>query len=563
MAAETGSNPEQIEGFFNKLDARKTLLTTITDLHKTLTAHFTNIDRALSKKSETLDAQIKAFKEKTDDALLKLQNREDALPDRESSMTAGIAEKKDAAISEINENGESLGDDLSLSEMLRIYCTRMDASGLVRFLHTKRKESAVLRTEIAPALHSSVDPMRLILDAAEEFVAMKVEGKIRMAERRWACDTLFQSVVPVVEGDYGAGRSLKERAARVLEKWKGVLGGGDRNSGVGAAEATMFLQLVIAFALRERFEEGFLRKLVMEFASRKDMPKLAVALGFGNKIADIIEELVKSGKEIEAVYFASESGLAEQFPPLSLLKAYLRNCRRNANNISRKAKFNSAAVERANSSELEATKAIIKCVEDHKLEAEFSLEGLRTRVTELEQAKAEKKKGTAPLSSKPSKKRARGSGTGRSSDPSTSRPVKSGRLSNASSSSFRSRNPPQSHQVPAARYSGVPHTYTSQIVYEAPSTVSYAPAYSGTHTQSPVAVAPQYGYALQEAGAYSGTHTQSPVALPPQYGYAHQEAGVSGARSYVGSYGGQSGYSAYDYTHAAPASAYPPSYPPQ
>ncbi|KAK4361700.1 hypothetical protein RND71_016941 [Anisodus tanguticus] len=557
---------EQIEAFFNKLDARKTLLTTVTDLHKTLTTHFTNIDETLSKKSETLDAQIKAFKEKNNDALLRLQNREDALPERESSMTAGISEKKDAAISEI-ENGaaddaQSLGDDLSLSHMLRIYCTRMDASGLVKFLLTKRKESAVLRTEIAPALQSSVDPMRLILDAAEEFVVMKVEGKIRMAVRRWACDTLFQSVVPVVEGDYGAGRSLKDRAARVLEKWKGVLGGGDRNSGVGAAEATMFLQLVIAFALKERFEEGFLRKLVMEFASRKDMPKLAVALGFGNKIGDIIEELVRSGKEIEAVYFASESGLAEQYPPLSLLKAYLRNCRRNANNISRKAKFNSAAVERANSSELEATKAIIKCVEDHKLEAEFSLEGLKTRVTELEQAKSEKKKGTAPLSSKPSKKRGRRSGTGRSRDPSTSRPVKSGRLSNASSS-FRSRNPPQSHQVPPARYSGVPHSYTSQIVYEAPSTVSYAPAYSGTHTQSPVAVAPQYGYALQEAGAYSGTHTQSPVALPPQYGYAHQEAGVSGARSYVGSYGGQSGHSAYDYTHAAAASAYPPSYPPQ
>lgn len=112
----------------------------------------------------------------------------------------------------------------------------------------------------------------------------KVEKKAILADRRWACDMLIQSVVPVVEGGYGAGRSLKERAARVLEKWKGVLGGGDRNSGVCAAEATMFLQLVIAFALKERFEEKFLRKLVLEFANRKDMPKLAVAFGFGNKI---------------------------------------------------------------------------------------------------------------------------------------------------------------------------------------------------------------------------------------------------------------------------------------
>lgn len=55
---------------------------------------------------------------------------------------------------------------------------------------------------------------------------------------------------------------------------------------------------------------------------------------------------MKSGKEVEAVYFASESGLSERYPPLSLLKLSLRNCRKNANNISKKGKFSSAAVVR-------------------------------------------------------------------------------------------------------------------------------------------------------------------------------------------------------------------------
>ncbi|XP_055834769.1 FRIGIDA-like protein 4a [Solanum dulcamara] len=552
MAADTATNLEPIRTFFNNLEARQTLLTTVTDLNKTLTTHFTNIDNALCLKSETLDNHVKNLKEKTEDALLKIQNRENGLPERESSMAARIVEMKDDAISEI-ESLRDLDEKKSLSEVLKSYCKRMDARGLVRFIQTKRKEPAGLRMEIATALESSVDPMRLILDAAEEFVGMKVEKKAILADRRWACDMLIQSFVPVVEGGYGAGRSLKERAARVLEKWKGVLGGGDRSSGVCAAEATMFLQLVIAFALKERFEEDFLRKLVVEFANRKDMPKLAVSFGFGNKIGDIIEELVKIGKEVEAVYFATESGLSERYPPLSLLKLSLRNCRRNANNISKKGKFSSAAVDKANSIELEATKALIKCVEDHKLESEFSLEGLKKRVTELEQAKAKKKMGTTSMN-KPSKKRGRGGGTGKASDPSTSR-LKSGRLSNASPS-FRSRNPPQSHQVPPARY-------TEASVYEAPGTFSYAPAYSGTRTKSSVALPTQYGYALQEAGAYSGTHTQSPSILAPQYGYALQEAGVSGVRSYHGSYGGETGYSAYDYTVAATAPSYPPSYPPQ
>lgn len=45
---------------------------------------------------------------------------------------------------------------------------------------------------------------------------------------------------------------------------------------------------------------------------------------------DIIDELVKSGKEIEAVYFASESGLTERFSPVALLKSFLRNSKKNA-----------------------------------------------------------------------------------------------------------------------------------------------------------------------------------------------------------------------------------------
>lgn len=73
-------------------------------------------------------------------------------------MGARIVEMKDSAISEI----ESLGDlsEKSLAEVLRSYCKRMDASGLVGFIQSKRKEPAGLRMEIAAALESSVDPMR-------------------------------------------------------------------------------------------------------------------------------------------------------------------------------------------------------------------------------------------------------------------------------------------------------------------------------------------------------------------------------------------------------------------
>ncbi|CAL5359082.1 hypothetical protein CsSME_00049180 [Camellia sinensis var. sinensis] len=547
MTTDCAVNTDRFKNFFNQLETRKTLLTTITQLHKTLTDHFSSLEQSLSQKSKTLDSQIEAFDANTKQTLESLQNRENSIPERESAAAARIEEQKEAAISEI-EKAEGGGGERSLSEVLRMCCRRMDSKGLVRFLLAKRKESVALRAEIAAAVEESVDAMRLVLDTVEEFVEMKVEGKVGMADRRWACGMLIQVAVPLVEpgggGNGGVASSVREKAAVVLKKWRGVMGGGE--SGVGAGEATMFLQMVVGFGLKEKFEEEYLRKLVVEFAARRDMAKLAVALGFGDKMKDIIDELVKNGKEIEAIYFVSESGLTEQFPPLALLRTCLRNCRKNANNISKKGNFGMAAVEEANNLELNATKAIIKCVEDHKLESQFGIDSLRKRVTQLEKIKAEKKK-SATSTSKPSNKRAHGGGGGGGSSrggggPPSHRPPKAGRFSNASPS-FRPRNPPpQPHHTAAAGRFSSPYNYAaSHSVYEGgPGTAaSYGPGYGGALTQSPAA------------------------ALPQQYPFATQDIGATGARaggSYglQGPYAGQTNYGGtYDYSAAA-GPAYPP-----
>jgi hypothetical protein len=59
---------------------------------------------------------------------------------------------------------------------------------------------------------------------------------------------------------------------------------------------------------------------------------------------DIIDELVKSGKEIEAVYFASEAGLTERFSPVSLIKLYLKNSKKNASTILKNGNNSMAAI---------------------------------------------------------------------------------------------------------------------------------------------------------------------------------------------------------------------------
>ncbi|XP_057957384.1 FRIGIDA-like protein 4a [Malania oleifera] len=532
---------DRISTLFNELEARKSLLTTCTDLYKSLSNHFETLQQTHHQKSADLDSRIEALESQTKKTLELLDQRESTIPERESAAAARIEELKESAIAELQ---NSVAKDGEFSDNLRSYCRKMDMNGLLKFLLSKRKESVALRSEIAAAVEEAVDAQRLVLDAVEEFVSAKF-GKGGVADRRWACGVLIQAVFPVTElapGKKAVAGSMAQRALEVAEKWRGVMGG---EGGVGAGEAAMFLHMVSGFGLREKFEEEFLRKLVVEHAARRDMAKIALALGLGEKMGDIIEELVKSSKEIEAVYFAFESGLTEQFRPATLLKSYLSNSRKNVNAVLKNGNSNAAAMEQASALELNSCKTIIKCVEDFKLESEFNIDSLKKRVTQLEKAKAEKKKNAASTN-KPSNKRARG-GSNRDSGPPAFRSAKAGRFSNFSPS-FGRRNHPQSHQTAPARYP-TPYSYPSQGAYEGPGTVSYGSGYGAPHAQSSTLPQQQYSYASQDVAAGG-------IRSVPGAG-----VGVGG------SYGGQTNYGAYDYSAAAAAAAaaappaYPPSYP--
>ena len=179
----------------------------------------------------------------------------------------------------------------------------------------------------------------------------------------------------------------------------------------------------------------------------------------------------------------------------------------------------------SSTSELNSIKAIIKCVEDHKLESEFNLDNLRKWATLLEKAKAEKKK-SSTSGSKPQNKRGSGS--------SSSRPAKSAKFNSAHSSSFSRRNlAPSLQPSPGARFSA-PFNYPSQTIYDGATANLYTATYGTSHTQSPAGITQQ--------------HYSIPV----------DNLGPSGYRS-SGSYSGQTSYGLYDYRNGAPPT-YPPPY---
>eukprot|EP00262_Sarcandra_glabra_P022288 TRINITY_DN9837_c0_g1_i1.p1 TRINITY_DN9837_c0_g1~~TRINITY_DN9837_c0_g1_i1.p1 ORF type:complete len:488 (-),score=71.12 TRINITY_DN9837_c0_g1_i1:292-1755(-) len=480
---------DRISKIFNELESQKTLLTVCTNGCQTLSNHFSSLQQTLDSKSQTLDSKLQTLDSKTEKTLETLEERERSISDRESTAISHVEQLRDAAVAELENPADK---NLSLSESLRSFCRKMDSGGLWKFLVSKRKDMASLKPDIAPAiLNESVDATCLLLDAVEDFVCRKSGDGRGVSDQRWACGMLIREILPAESPPRSFAAKMLDRGAEIAEKWKEKMDGD-----AGPAEAQMLLQMVAGLGIWSRFDESWMKGLVLEYASRRDMPKIAVKLGFGDKIGDIIDELIKSGKDLDAIYFAYESGLTERFPPVPLLKASLKNARKNANSILKNGHHSPAAMEEAGTSELNSLKAIIKCVEEHKLESEFSLESHKNRVAQLEKAKADRKKNAN--ANKPQNKRARGSlaGSGHA-----FRPSKVGRFA----SSIR-HNPASAHQNLAADYPGS-YDYPTQGI---------SAFGGGAPGVSPAAITQPYSGASYGGAASYGVHDYGSV-LPSQY----------------------------------------------
>ncbi|KAF6169596.1 hypothetical protein GIB67_003964 [Kingdonia uniflora] len=517
---------DQIQTFFDKFELQTTILSNCTQLYKTLSTQFTFLEESFVEKSKTLDTKFETLETDTKQALEALEHRENSIPEDESNAIARVEELKQASLLEFEKQKGGNGEVL---DFLKTLCRKMDCVGLIRFTMLKRKETGAFKYEVGVAISECVDPANLVLDALDDFIAHK-NVKVGGSDRRWACATLLQALLPENKR-FGFAKSVEERAGVIAETWKTMIDEKDSRE-LGAAEAGMFLQFVVGFGLRSRFEDEYLKKLVVEYTNKREVPKLAASLWVGDQMADIIDELVKKGKEIEAVCFAYEANLIGRFLPVPLLKAHLKNARKSVSAILKDGHYSVSATEEAGYLELNAHKAIIRCVEDYKLEKEFPLESSRKRISQLEKAKIERKKSTAPTN-KPQNKRPRGVGGG----PFGFNSPKVGRTSNA----YRG-NIVSPHQSAAARYAGTSaYDYSSHPIYRHSPSASYVPQ----------------------------RYSQSSPTLPQHYSQAQEDImGVGGATTRATtSYGVQASYGAYDYnTTFAPGtvpdtSTYHSSYP--
>lgn len=485
---------------FEDFQKQTSLMTSCTLLWKELSDHFTTIEEDLRRKSEALKRKIQALDDQTKLSLEVLKKREVTIDGSVEIAIGRAEESQKAALSllgaeeERSSDGE-VDDGEGLLMKLRGFCVRMDSERFWRFVTLRKKELDVLRTKIPVALSDCVDPPKFVLEAISEVfpVDKRADKSERVNDLGWACVLLLESLIPIMmDPVIGKDRLLvtptvKERAEGIAETWKKSLDerGGIEN--VKTPDVHTFLQHLVTFGIVKEEDMGLYRKLVVGSAWRKQMPKLAVSLGLGGNMPEMIEELISRGQQVDAVHFTYEVGLVDRFPPVPLLKSFLKDAKKAAVAILEDPNNGGRAVHLANRKEQSALRAVLKCIEEYKLEAEFPPENLKKRLEQLEKTKTDKKR-TAAV---PANKRTRVCHNG------PMPPAKAGRLTNAYVSSFPPAptvvGSPSHPQYPA----GVP---------------TYPTVYGST--------SPQYSYSPEAAPpAMAGPYSAAPISYPAYGGY--------------------------------------------
>ncbi|KAJ9154301.1 hypothetical protein P3X46_027653 [Hevea brasiliensis] len=502
---DPGELTELTRPSFDEFQRQTSLMTSCTLLWKELSDHFTSLEQNLQKKSEALKHKFQTLDHDTKATLSSLKKREVTIDGSVEIALERVEEHREDALKSLeNQNFDhpdgEVDDGDALLQLLKSYCLKMHSREFWKFVITKKKELDVLRSQIPLALAECVDPARFVLEAISEVFPVDKRGERteKGNDLGWACVLILESLIPVVVDPLiGNSRllvtpSVKEKAKEIAETWKRSLEerGGIEN--VKTPDVHTFLQHLVTFGIVKKEDVDLYRKLVVGSAWRKQMPKLAVSLGLGDKMPDMIEELISRGQQLDAVHFTYEVGLVDKFPPVPLLKAFLKDAKKAAASILEDPDTGRAAHFAARK-EQSALRAVIKCIEEYKLEAEFPPENLKKRLEQLEKTKTEKKRPAAV----PANKRTRASNGG------PMPPAKAGRLTNAYVSSFPA--PPTFVRSPS-------HT---QYPTGVPAYPSAAAVYGSRSPQSP------YAYSPEATAPIAGSYRGAPLNYPPYGGYGN------------------------------------------
>lgn len=463
LIESTTTKIQQLQKAFAELESHRAV--TLNMKWQQLEEHFHGLEKSLKRRFNDLEGQEKEYKNKTIRAREILVKREADIIAKEQASLNRLQEKRDAAVSAISSKAiakhkkpcieptsvttanqcsiplvEEKPPDVMASEdntknvklfpqnvnvevqsypqLVRL-CQANDSEGLHKFISENRKNLAAIKEEIPVALSAAADPANLVLDSLQGFYSIQVAqldgkkdsyllGLRRTCIMLMECLSLLLANLDMDSFSYVIS-NVKERAKAIAEEWKPRLVDLDLDASNGnSLEAHAFLQLIATFGINSDYDPEVLSKMIPMVSRRQQTADLCRSLGLSERMPGVIDVLVNNGRQIDAVNLAFSFELTEKYSPVSLLESYLTEARKATSPVK---SANASTVQfEVNERELTALKAVIKCIEDHKLEEQYPIDPLQKQVLQLEKAKADRKRATEVA--KPQPKRPRANVTG-------------------------------------------------------------------------------------------------------------------------------------------------------
>ncbi|XP_074308811.1 FRIGIDA-like protein 3 [Silene latifolia] len=438
-----------------------------------------------------------------------------SIDDENTELDAQEGESPDTG----EENVEDLAAEANPRAELIQLCEQMDSKGILNFLMENLKTPSRVRKETSVALGSATEPTSFVLNALEGFFppsettqegekdnaaldGMRQKDNAALDGMRRSCLILMEALSAFLSKadtavDTFVTPHAKWQAKCIAYEWKPKLDGGSIDAANEMSLVTEgFLRLLATFRIASDFNEDDLCKYVLAVSDHRQATELCRSLELAQKIPGLVEKLLNSGRQIDAVHFIHAFQLSGTVPSVPILRTYLKDIRRNSQGNG------SAGLQiDYNARELEAIKAVIGCVEEYKLEAEYPLHQLYIRLSQLDKSRKDNRKRPGDTSKQPHQQHKRPRPDGRFQS-------QRGRAPGRGFGGGR-RGPPQARG--GATYAGFPQRYTPA----APTAYTY-PVPTQSPYGAPVNDPRMYYYAQDDPARNSYS------AVPPTYGTYQQ-----------------------------------------
>ncbi|KAM1873489.1 hypothetical protein ACFX13_007317 [Malus domestica] len=388
---------QNLKKAFDELQSHSAVLSSFNLSWSDLDSHFTSIQTSLTQKFHLL--QSLQSQSSTNPSSPSCQIPQDPSPS--SNLPTQIAKDPSSSSNPPSQNVVETDINCEVDVVpprpeLVAFCERMDAMGLRNYMNESVNNRNTIRGELLEAIRRAKDPAAMVLNAMEGFYCANGRNKGDKDPQLFGVRRSAVLLLEVLMGiSPNVGSEVRERAKKLALEWKGKLS----MDGENPFEALGFLHLVAAYGLQAEFKTDELVDHFVIVARYRQAVELCRKIGLGDKLPDLIQKLVSKGKHLLAVKFISEFGLTNKFPPVPILKSYIKESKSLAKKVCKDGTRQS--MNEATAKESGALKSVIKVIEDLKLESEYPPAFLQKRLEQLEKEKADSKRNAVASAAKP------------------------------------------------------------------------------------------------------------------------------------------------------------------